>query len=216
MKERSVLKIQKYMKVALKALSECGLRIARWFWCELIFHSVRSGGLAVAVSLFSTVPASCAMPPTLFGKELKYYGPHKDTKQRLTAQWAAADCRPNIWWCSKIQAAAVLQHLGLQGCSAQPRTCPPHLYGPSSAGLFSLADQWCWNRAQSQATILKKSEINCSCSTSWFALFFVFVFFSIWVNGLFLWPFAGGALVRGETSFSLQCCKMTPMEAKTI
>lgn len=59
------------------------------------------------------------MPPTLFGKELNYYGPHKDTKQRPTALWAAVDSQPNIWWCSKIQAAAVLQHFRLHCCSAQ-------------------------------------------------------------------------------------------------
>ena len=111
-----------YTKAALKALSEhrvwaedCPL-----IWRESSFLSVRSGGLAVAVSLFSTVPGSCAMPPTLFGKELKYYSPHKDIKQRPTAQWATADSQPNIWRCSKIQAAAVLQRLKLFCCSAQP------------------------------------------------------------------------------------------------
>lgn len=39
-------------------------------WVEFPLSEVRS--LAVAVSLFNTVPGSCAMPPTLFGKELKY------------------------------------------------------------------------------------------------------------------------------------------------
>lgn len=94
-------------------------------WQELIFHSARSGGLAVAVSLFSAVPGSRAMPPTLFGKELNYYGPHKDTKQRPTALWAAADSQPNIWWCSQIQAAAVLQHFQAPLLQCTTRVAPP-------------------------------------------------------------------------------------------
>lgn len=71
-----------YIKAAEKGSSECRVwaKDCPLIWHELSFHSVRSGGLAVAVSLFSTVPGSCAMPPTLFGKELKYYSPHKDTK----------------------------------------------------------------------------------------------------------------------------------------
>lgn len=111
-----------YTKAALKALTGCRVwaEDCPLIWRELIFHSVRSGGLAVAVSLFSTVLGSCAMPPTLLWKELKHYSAHKDTKQQLTAQWAGADSQPNIWWCSKIQAAAVLQQFRLHCCGTQP------------------------------------------------------------------------------------------------
>lgn len=99
-------------------------------WQELIFHSARSGGLAVAGSLCSRVPGSRVMPPTLFGKELNYYSPHKDTKQRPTAQWADADSQPNIWWCSKMQAAAVLRLFRLRHCSAQPGSVLQSSMGP--------------------------------------------------------------------------------------
>lgn len=156
-----------YKKSALEASSEprecaedCPL-----IWRELIFHSVRSGGLAVVVSLFSAVPGSCVMPPTLFGKELKYYSPHKDTKQRLTAQWAAADSQPNIWWCSKIQAGAVLQRFRLHCCSARPGSVLQ-----VSAGPFS------WPARLGRPLLLKPGtkpilyfeeiEINCSWNTS--------------------------------------------------
>lgn len=86
------------------------------------------------------------MPPTLFGKELKYYSPHKDTKQRLTTQWAAADSQPNIWRCSKIQAASVLQHLKLFCYTAQP----------GSVLQLSLQDQFCCSVLHDILLLLKQ------------------------------------------------------------
>ena len=97
------------------------------------------------------------MPPTLFGKELKYYSPHKDTKQRLTTQWAAADSQPNIWRCSKIQAASVLQHLKLFCCTAQPRSVLQ--LSTSSAALYCMTYYCCRNKALSQAPILRKVKL---------------------------------------------------------
>lgn len=119
---------------------------------------MRSGGLAVAVSLCSTVPGSCAMPPTLLGKELNYYSPHKGTTQRPTALWVAVDSQPNIWWCPKIQAAAVLeasqapavQNPGLSCRSLRDRSCRSVLLGRP----LMLTPG-----SESQANVLKKGKL---------------------------------------------------------
>lgn len=94
----------------------------RWVWRRWGFHSARSGGLSVAAPLSSTMPGTCAMPPTPFGEELKYYTPHKDQKRRPSARWAGVDRQPSICRCCKIQAAAVFQRLRTICHSDHPRS----------------------------------------------------------------------------------------------
>ena len=140
----------------LSEFSVCEHRLL--IWCESSFHSQRSGGLAGAVSLRTTVPRSREIDAshTVWGgiKVLRVLTKTRSSDPSLGV--LLFGFRPNICY-SQIQDAAVLQRQLQSGA----RVCPPHRSRTSSIHLFSFGRPLMLKPGTEPNHYSTESEVNC-------------------------------------------------------